>query len=137
MVKMPLNTYTLAPKQEVVRLVESGQPVSEAARSLGVAAQTLSNLCQGASGGQVAQLWEPHGVDSQTNGDPASARRTVARRRWSTTSWKSHGVLCEGSEMKYAFIDRQRSVWPVCVQCRVLGVSATGYSERGNPRRAA
>lgn len=31
--------------------------------------------------------------------------------------------------MKYAFIDRHRSVWPVCVQCRVLGVSATGYHQ--------
>jgi transposase InsO family protein len=32
--------------------------------------------------------------------------------------------------VKYAFIDRHRSVWPVCVQCRVLGVSATGYHQR-------
>ena len=31
--------------------------------------------------------------------------------------------------MKYAFIDGHRSVWPVCVQCRVLGVSATGYHQ--------
>lgn len=31
--------------------------------------------------------------------------------------------------MKYAFIDRHRTVWPVSVQCRVLGVSATGYHQ--------
>ena len=31
--------------------------------------------------------------------------------------------------MRYAFIDRHRSVWPVCVQGRVLGVSATGYHQ--------
>ena len=31
--------------------------------------------------------------------------------------------------MKFAFIDRHRSVWPVCVQCRVPGVSATGYHQ--------
>jgi putative transposase len=31
--------------------------------------------------------------------------------------------------VKYAFIDRHRSFWPVCVQCRVLGVSATGYHQ--------
>lgn len=31
--------------------------------------------------------------------------------------------------MKYAFIDRHRWVWPVCVQCRVLKVSATGYHQ--------
>jgi putative transposase len=29
--------------------------------------------------------------------------------------------------MKYAFIGRHRRVWPVSVQCRVLGVSVTGY----------
>jgi transposase InsO family protein len=31
--------------------------------------------------------------------------------------------------VKYSFIDRHRSVWPVYVQCRVLGVSATGYHQ--------
>jgi transposase InsO family protein len=32
--------------------------------------------------------------------------------------------------VRYAFIDRHRSVWPVSVQCRVLGVSTTGYHQR-------
>lgn len=31
--------------------------------------------------------------------------------------------------MKYAFIQRHRSVWPISVQCRVLGVSIVGYHE--------
>jgi transposase InsO family protein len=31
--------------------------------------------------------------------------------------------------MRYAFIYQHRFVWPVCVQCRVLGVSATGYRQ--------
>ena len=31
--------------------------------------------------------------------------------------------------MKYAFIQRHRSVWPISVQCRVLGVSVAGYHE--------
>ena len=29
--------------------------------------------------------------------------------------------------MRYAFIERHRKVWPVCVQCRALEVSASGY----------
>ncbi len=29
--------------------------------------------------------------------------------------------------MKYAFIQRYRAVWPISVQCRVLGVSVAGY----------
>jgi len=43
MVKIPRKAYTLEFKQEAVRLVESGQRVSEAARSLGIVEQTLSN----------------------------------------------------------------------------------------------
>ena len=35
--------YTLELKGEAVRLVESGQSIAEAARSLGVVQQTLSN----------------------------------------------------------------------------------------------
>lgn len=31
--------------------------------------------------------------------------------------------------MKYAFIQRHRRVWPISVQCRVLGVSVSGYHE--------
>ena len=31
--------------------------------------------------------------------------------------------------MKYAFIRRHRQMWPIRIQCRVLGVSVTGYHE--------
>ena len=37
--------------------------------------------------------------------------------------------------MKYAFIERYPHIWPVCVQCRVLGVSATGYHQHRVRRR--
>ena len=42
---------------------------------------------------------------------------------------KSDGVLCEVPEMKYAFIQRHKRVWPISVQCRVLLVSVSGYHE--------
>ncbi len=41
--KIARRAYTLEFKQEEVRLVESSQRVSEAARSLGVVEQTLAN----------------------------------------------------------------------------------------------
>ena len=31
--------------------------------------------------------------------------------------------------MRYAFIQRHKLVWPICVQCRVLLVSVSGYHE--------
>ena len=38
--------------------------------------------------------------------------------------------------MKYAFIQRNRRVWPIRVQCRVLGVSVSGYHQHLVRRRA-
>ena len=53
--------YTLEFKLEAVRLVESGQSIAEAARSLGVVEQTLSNWVKAEpsgdpEGGQAARL---------------------------------------------------------------------------------
>jgi len=31
--------------------------------------------------------------------------------------------------MKYAWIEKNKLLWPICVQCRVLGVSASGYRQ--------
>ncbi len=39
--------------------------------------------------------------------------------------------------MKYAFIQRHRQVWPISVQCRVLGVSVAGYHEHFVRRASA
>jgi site-specific recombinase XerC len=44
-------------------------------------------------------------------------------------SGKSYGVLCQGAEVKYALIRRNRRQWPIGVQCRMLGVSVAGYHE--------
>jgi transposase len=53
MVKIPRKAYTLEFKQEAVRLVESGQRVSEAARSLGVVEQTLWNWVKAHRSGKL------------------------------------------------------------------------------------
>ena len=37
--------------------------------------------------------------------------------------------------MKYAFIQRHRRIWPIRVQCRVLGVSVSGYHQHMGRRR--
>jgi len=40
---------------------------------------------------------------------------------------KSDGLLREGVEMRYRFIDDHRDCWPVAIQCDVLDVSRSGY----------
>jgi len=37
--------------------------------------------------------------------------------------------------VKYAFIERHKRVWPIRVQCRVLGVSVSGYHQHLARRR--
>ena len=37
--------------------------------------------------------------------------------------------------MKYAFVERHRHLWPICVQCRVLRVSVSGFHQHVARRR--
>lgn len=53
MERLPRKIYTYEYKLEAVRLVESGHSVAEAARSLGVAEQTLWNWTQAYKTGKL------------------------------------------------------------------------------------
>ena len=46
-------------------------------------------------------------------------------------------MLHESAELKYAFIERHRRVWPTSVQCRVLRASMAGYREHFVRRASA
>jgi putative transposase len=37
--------------------------------------------------------------------------------------------------VKYAFVERHRHLWPICVQCRVLRVSVSGFHQHRARRR--
>jgi transposase len=68
----PRARYTLEFKQEAVRLVEGGQSIAAAARSLGVVDQTLFNWVKAHRAGKLA------GVDAK----PVSAEQMeIARLR--------------------------------------------------------
>jgi len=54
--------YTLEFKLEAVRLVESGQSIAEAARSLGVVEQTLSNWVKAKRAGKLKEVGSKTGV---------------------------------------------------------------------------
>jgi putative transposase len=40
---------------------------------------------------------------------------------------KAPALFCEGSEMRFAFIAKHRSVWPVAWLCEALDVSRSGF----------
>jgi transposase len=56
MARLPRKVYTYEFKMEAVRLVESGQSIAEAARSLGVIEQTLSNWMKAHRAGKLTAV---------------------------------------------------------------------------------
>ena len=127
--------YTLEFKQEAVRLVESGQTMAAAARSLGVVEQTLGNWVKLHRAGRLKGAGGKHAGDCRADGDQSSAGRAGAGDDGARHPGKSDGILRKGPEVKYAFIRRHRRVWPIRVQCRVLGVSVSGYHQHLARRR--
>jgi transposase len=59
MEKATRRRYTLEFKQEAVRLVESGQRVSAAAKSLGIVEQTLANWVKAHGAGRLQGANQP------------------------------------------------------------------------------
>ncbi len=127
MTKTTRAQYTLEFKQEAVRLVRGGQSIAAAARGLGLVEQTLHNWVKAAPGQAGRHRQEGH--QCRANGDQPAASRVGAREDGARHPGKSDGVLRESAELKYAFINRHRRVWPISVQCRVLRVSVAGYHE--------
>jgi putative transposase len=72
---------------------------------------------------------------------PNSSRSCGCGARWLCCgrSATSRSLLREGSEMRFAFIAKQRSVWPVSWLCEALDVSRSGFHawlHRGPSARA-
>ena len=127
--------YTLEFKLEAVRLVESGQSIAEASRSLGVVEQTLANWVKLSRAGKLKEVSRQDGCHCGADGDRSFAGGTGAGDHGARHLGKSDGVLRERPEVKYAFIERHRRIWPICVQCRVLGVSVSGFHQHLARRR--
>ncbi|MGA9668548.1 MAG: IS3 family transposase [Terracidiphilus sp.] len=127
--------YTLEFKQEAVRLVESGQTMAAVARSLGVVEQTLGNWIKLHRAGRLKGAAGKHQVTAEQM-EISRLRAELARVTMERDILgKSDGILCKGPEVKYAFIERHRRLWPISVQCRVLLVSISGFHQQMARRR--
>ena len=116
--------YTLEFKREAVRLVRGGQSLTWVSRGLGVSAQSIDNRVKvNAVGG----LKEAKG--KLVNADQmqiAQLKAELSKMNMERDILKSGGILREGAEVMYAFIERHEKVRPIATQCRVLAVSASG-----------
>ncbi len=61
------------------------------------------------------------------NGIDATEGRACKGEAGTRHSKKSDRVLCAGISVKYAWIERHKSCWPVIRQCEALNVSTSGY----------
>lgn len=126
MTKTVRSRYTLEFKQGAVRLVQSGQSMAEVSRSLVLVEQTLFNWVKASREGQWCGQ---QAGERRANGNQPASCRVGPRQDGALHLKKGHGVLRERVAVKYAFIQRQRSNWPVSVMCEVLGVSPGGYHQ--------
>lgn len=68
-----------------------------------------------------------------TNGIDSTEGRACKGEAGAQHSKKSDGVLCAEISVKYAWIERHKSCWPVIRQCEARNVSTSGYF--GHQRR--
>ncbi len=130
MMKATRARYTLEFKQEAVRLVEWGQSIAAASRTLGLVEQTLFNWVKAHREGALKGADNRSKVTAEQMEISRYAGWIWRVSRWSAIFWgKSYGVLCQEAEVKYALIRRHCRVWPIRVQCGMLGVSVAGYHE--------
>ncbi|MGA2553110.1 MAG: IS3 family transposase, partial [Burkholderiaceae bacterium] len=132
------SRYTLEFKLEAVRLVKSGQSLTVTAKVLGIAEQTLHNWIKADREGRLAGPGTRPVSPEQM--EIARLRAENARLKMERDILgKSDGVLRERTFVKYAWIERNRRIWPVSLACDVLGVSPSGYHEhrvrQARPRR--
>ncbi|MDH2311247.1 IS3 family transposase [Methylobacterium brachiatum] len=115
-------------KIEAVRLVrERGVSVAQAARDLDVHETMLHRwVKQAAADPQHAFPGQGQMKPEQIEID--RLRKEVARLKAERDILKKgRRLLCEGSDMKFAFIAKHRAVWPVAWMCSALSVSRSGF----------
>lgn len=116
--------YTLEFKMEAVRLVKGGQACSVTAKILGIPKASLENWVRLNAKGQLKGAGDKPVSAEQM--ELARLRAELARVKMERDIFKkSHGVLCSGIAVKYAWIASNKAKWPTTLACDVLGVSAS------------
>ncbi|PDS54156.1 IS3 family transposase [Rhizobium anhuiense] len=115
-------------KLEAVKLVrERGVTVAQAARDLDVHENVLRKwVCE--YGDDPSQSFPGKGHMKPEQLEIERLRREVAKLKAERDiPKKGRSLLCQGRDMKFAFIAKHRSIWPVAWLCEALGVSRSGF----------
>lgn len=87
-----------------------------------------AQLDQGRAAGLPGRARQQAG-ECRADGDCAASGGERATADGARYSGKGDGVLRQATGLKYAWIERHRTQWPVSLSCEVLGVSPSGYHE--------
>ena len=114
-------------KLEAVRLVrERSVSTAQAARDLDVHENALRKWMKELAAAS-ADAFPGHGQRKPDQLEIDRLRREVAKLKAKRDILKYRSLLCERSDMKFAFIAKHRSIWPVARQCEALGVYRSGF----------
>src|ERR1044072_2919193 len=80
-----------------------------------------------------ASLSRPRADEAGAAGDRAAAPWGRQARGRAGYPKKGGSLLREGSDMKFAFVAKHRTIWPVAWLCDALGVSRSGFHAWLNP----
>ncbi|HCX3290188.1 TPA: IS3 family transposase, partial [Legionella pneumophila] len=106
---------------------EQGYTCPEAARSLGINSNILSRWIR-ESAENNENAFRGNGKLTEEQLEIRQLREEVRRLTMEKEiPKKSHGLLCERSEIKYSFIAQHKKTWPVGMMCQIMGVTSSGY----------
>ncbi|TXN19484.1 IS3 family transposase [Methylobacterium sp. WL19] len=115
-------------KVEAVRLIkERGVSVAQAARDLDVHENVLRKWVRELSYDPAEAFPDPGQMKAEQV-EIERLRKEVTRLKAERDILKKgRGVLREGCDMKFAFVVKHRSIWPVAWMCNALDVSRSGF----------
>ncbi|MCG8597551.1 MAG: IS3 family transposase [Kiloniellales bacterium] len=122
------RNFSRAFKLEAVRLVkERGVSVAQAARDLDLHENVLRKWIREVSA-DPQQAFPGQGQMKPEQLEIARLRKEVAKLKAERDILKKgRSLLREGSDMRFAFIAKHRSIWPVAWLCEALDVSRSGF----------
>lgn len=129
----PDRRYTPEFREAAVRqVIDGGRSMSAVARSLEMSVKTLANWVYRARKGQALPGRAAAHAVSDEQAELSRLRQENARLKMERDILKKSGrVLCQGVDVRYAWIEQHRRRWPAALMCRLLGVSRSGlYASR-------
>jgi len=120
-----MSSQRFAPefKEEAVRqIVERGYPVSEVAQRLGAQPLQVGEGGEAERGRSACQRTR-RGEER----DPQAARPTAPHKRGTRHFTKGRRVLCQGTRVRYAFVNDHAKEHGIATMCRVLDVTRSGF----------